>query len=234
MNKEDLLAEVDDLIRNVPDRATIHHETEGNMVWMGRVSAVLEAWDMVKGVMLAPSVLQIASPMAAMRTAAYRKVMVALHQARANLRMETIGPVNVAVEGGATFDYFDEIRRIAESATGDLFFVDPYLDAEFVSRYLVHVASGVNIRLLAREKLKTLIPAVETFVTQHGTPVLVRTVGGFHDRYVIVDGSSCYQSGASFKDGAKKSPTTLTQITDAFPAVLQTYEALWDSAELVI
>lgn len=48
-----------------------------------------------------------------------------------------------------------------------------------------------------------------------------------HDRYVFVDRTACYQSGASFKDGAKKSPTTLTQITDAFAAVQQTYEALW-------
>lgn len=35
------------------------------------------------------------------------------------------------------------------------------------------------------------------------------------DRYVFVDGKACYQSGASFKDGAKLTPTTLTQITDA-------------------
>ena len=40
----------------------------------------------------------------------------------------------------------------------------------------------------------------------------------FHDPSLFIDGSSCYQSGASFKDGAKNAPTTLTQITDAFQA----------------
>jgi len=41
---------------------------------------------------------------------------------------------------------------------------------------------------------------------------------------------SCYQSGASFKDGAKKAPTTLTQITDAFSAVSATYEQRWSTS----
>jgi len=57
--------------------------------------------------------------------------------------------------------------------------------------------------------------------------ISVRSAGGFHDRYVFVDGAACYHSGASFKDGAVKAPTTLTQITDAFSAVLKTYEDVW-------
>ncbi len=108
-------------------------------------------------------------------------------------------------------------------------FVDPYLDAEFVSRYLPHISNGVQIRLLAREHLAMLLPSVALLRQQSGKTIDVRSAHGFHDRYVIVDRMSCYQSGASFKDGAKKSPTTLTQITDAFPAVLSTYEDLWNN-----
>ena len=62
----------------------------------------------------------------------------------------------------------------------------------------------------------------------------LKSLGWNIDTYVIVDGESCYQSGASFKDGARKSPTTLTQITDAFPAIQQTYEDLWKSATVEI
>ena len=50
---------------------------------------------------------------------------------------------------------------------------------------------------------------------------------------IIVDSDSCFQSGASFKDGAKKSPTILTQITDAFPAIQSTYEKMWDEAKVL-
>ena len=146
--------------------------------------------------------------------------------------MKTIGPVNVAMGHGRVFDYFDEVRKIIEPAKQDLLFVDPYLDAEFVSRYLSHIKTGVAIRLLAREKISTLLPAVDLYVRQSGGTINVRSVPGFHDRYVIVDMAACYQSGASFKDGAKTAPTTLTQITDAFPVVHKTYEDLWTIAKV--
>jgi hypothetical protein len=53
-----------------------------------------------------------------------------------------------------------------------------------------------------------------------------------HDRYVLIDNTSCFQSGSSFKDGGKSAPTTLTEITDAFDAVRQTYEELWNAAQI--
>lgn len=97
----------------------------------------------------------------------------------------------------------------------------------------MHVASGVSIRLLTRDRISSLVPAVEVFIKQSGFKVQIRSQDNFHDRYVIVDGSNCYQSGASFKDGAKTAPTTLTQIIDAFAAVQKTYEELWTKATIV-
>jgi hypothetical protein len=162
----------------------------------------------------------------------YRRMLTLLHEARHALRMETVGPLSLAVAHGEVFDYFDELRRIVEMAKQDLLFVDPYLDAEFVSRYLSHVSKGVTIRLLAREKLATLLPSVDLFAKQLAYTVQVRSAPHFHDRYVFVDRNACYQSGASFKDGAKSAPTTLSQITDAFAAMSQTYEDLWSRAKV--
>jgi hypothetical protein len=155
-----------------------------------------------------------------------------LHEARHNLRMQTTGPINVPLPHGEVFRYFDEVRQIIESAKNDLLFIDPYLDSEFVSRYLGHVSKGVTTRLLGGKKLATLLPAVDLFVKQSQLAIQVRSAPNLHDRYIFVDRTECYQSGASFKDGAKSAPTTLTQITDAFGAMLQTYEALWSGAEV--
>ena len=155
-----------------------------------------------------------------------------LHQAGHELRFKTVGPLTVAVAQGDVFDYFDQVRKVIESAKIDLLFVDPYLDAEFVSRYLPHITQGVSVRLLGRERMTTLAPAVELLRQQTGLAIEVRSATGFHDRYVFVDRQSCYQSGASFKDGAKKAPTTLTQIQDAFAGVSSTYEQLWASASV--
>jgi hypothetical protein len=152
-----------------------------------------------------------------------------LHEARADLRLSTVGPVNKAIDTGLVFDYFDEIRKQIDKT--DLFFIDRYLDADFISRYLPHVSSGVSVRLLAREKLKTLLPATQLFAQQNKVKIAVRSADNFHDRYKIIDGKACFQSGASFKDGGRTSPTTITQITDAFPAVQKTYEDLWQSAQ---
>ena len=114
-----------------------------------------------------------------------------------------------------------------------MFFIDPYLNAEFVSRYMTHVKPGVKIRLLTSDnKLATLVPAVKAFIGQNQVDVELRTATGLHDRHLIVDRTACYQSGASFKDGARSAPTTISQIIDAFDAMAKTYEALWNGGKI--
>jgi len=200
--------------------------------WMGRFAAVIRAWDFARSVDVMVCQQLISSHIStSMITDGHRRILTLLNEARHALRMETVGPLAVPVAHGEVFDYFDEVRRIIEIAKQDLLFVDPYLDAEFVSRYLSHVSKGVTIRLLAREKLPTLLPAVDLLAKQFGYAIQVRSALGFHDRFVFVDHNACYQSGASFKDGAKFAPTTLTQMTDAFAAMSQTYEDLWSKAK---
>lgn len=232
LTNEQLLAEVEDILRTMPPRETLRHAKDENFAWLGRVTALIEAWSMPKMIFIRPAIDQFHGRDANDAQNGFRKIMTLLHEARHDLRMKTVGPLNAAVGRGNVFDYFDEVRKIIEPATRDVFFIDPYLDAEFVARYLPHVRSGTLVRLLARERLSTLLPAVDAFARQSGLTISVKSSPGFHDRYVIVDGSACYQSGASFKDGAKASPTTLTQITDAFPVVLKTYEDLWSTGKI--
>ena len=191
-------------------------------------------WNPVVGAGLSTGIDSLfgAHVMASQAAIRVNRVISLLHQAQHDLHMETQGPMTVAVGSKKVFEYFDEVRKIIELAGQDLMFVDPYLDAEFVARYLPYVPTGVNVRLLTRVKLAMLLPAVDAFVRQDAIGVEVRSAPNFHDRYVFVDRLSCYQSGASFKDGAKSSPTTLTQITDAFTAMLKTYEDVWNRAKV--
>jgi hypothetical protein len=232
LTNEQLLAEVEDILRTMPPRATIRHDLPENFAWIGRVSALISNWSPPMAIFYRGYLETFQGQMAQSAGRALQQIITLLHQARHDLRMKTVGPANVAIGQGMVFDYFDEVRQIVEGAKQDILFVDPYLDAEFVARYLPHVAEGVTVRLLGRERLGPLLPAVDAFVLQTGAQVAVRSATGFHDRYVLVDGVSCYQSGASFKDGAKKAPTTLTQITDALVPVLTTYEALWSGAKI--
>ena len=165
-----------------------------------------------------------------------RRLVTLLFQAQYNLQMKTVGPLSTAIPAKKPFFYFDEVRKIIEQAREDLLFVDPYLDPDFVARYLPQIKSGVAVRLLTSkgEKLSSLLPAVEIFVAESNLQVQVRSVssGHLHDRYLFLDRTRCYQSGASFKDGAKRSLTTLTQITDAFEAMFQAYERMWGDAKI--
>jgi hypothetical protein len=228
---EDLLAEVTDVIRTMPPRETMRHNTPENHAWLGRAVAVIGLWDMVQAPAARTYVDLIHQPMGALVSKGISGLVSLLHEAHATLRFRTIGPVNRAIDSGMVFDYFDELRKQIELAKRDVFFIDPYLDGDFVSTYLPCVAAGVSIRLLARERMSTLIPAAKLFAQQSGAEISVRSSSNFHDRYVLMDGALCFQSGASFKDGARKSPTTITQITDAFPAVQRTYEDLWAKAK---
>ena len=132
-----------------------------------------------------------------------------------------------AVGKGEVFDYFDELRKVIETAKVDILFAEPYLEAEFVSRYLPHVSTGVVVRLLGEQKMSELNSAVAMYGQQANMTIEVRRGADLHDRCLFVDGKRCFQSGASFKDAAKKSPTTLTEIVDAFAAMHDTYERLW-------
>jgi hypothetical protein len=128
--------------------------------------------------------------------------------------------------------YFEEVRARIERASADLLFVDQYLEADFVDRYLPYVPQGVRVRLLTgRRYVGKLLPAVDIFAKQSGLAVEVRTAE-FHDRYLLIDGKECHHSGASFKDGGMNAPALLVQVTDAFSDVQQKYEAIWQGAKV--
>jgi hypothetical protein len=230
-----LLSEIEDLLPTRPSVSAMGQYTDENFSWLGRVSAVINQMGVAREPTFYLSMDKVNDATNLYRSATgYREIMVALNRARQDLRMRTGGLTNVAIPHGAVFEYFDEIRKVIEAAIQEVFFVDPYLDADFVSRYFPHIHAGVSVRLLtSNKKLPALLPAIEMFANQSGLSVAVRSATVLHDRYLFIDKMTCYQSGASFKDGGKNAPTTLTQITDAFAAMWNTYDdRIWNSAKV--
>lgn len=230
-----LLLEIEDILISMPGPRDFAANPDKCIPWLGRANAAMSAWDSTRATLhFEPAVRRYTEQSAHQGNYDFmglrQSLLVLLHQAQSDLRLRTTGPLSLAVPSGRVFEYFDEIRKLIESTKLDLYFVDPYIDAEFVSRYLPLVTDGTVVRILTRERIATLRPAVSAYVAQFSRQVEVRTAPGFHDRYMFVDNQACYQSGASFKDGAKKAPTTLTQITDAFRAVHCSYQQLWDNA----
>jgi hypothetical protein len=226
-----ILAELEDLLVTMPPRETLRHSTEENQAWFGRARAIIAAWNGISSLEFGLHVDTFFSNMHAREAgAALPKLMAILHQARWDLRMRTVGPLSVAVNRGQPHDYFEELRKLIAAAQSDLLFVDPYLDAAFVSRYLAHARAGVTIRLLASKDMAKLLPAVDMFAQQHHASIEVRKqTARPHDRYLFVDRAQCYISGASFKDGGFYSNTTLQQISDT-PELRRIYDQEWANA----
>jgi len=231
LSPQDKLALVESIIRDAPDRGSAHVTTDENLEWHGRVLSLAEFCDLTtQHTLTSASNRTLGSEF--FRAGGFAEMMVTLRRIRHSLLIQLGGPPNLAVTAGAVFEYFDAIRKVLAEAREDLLFVDPYLDAEFVSRYLAPLEHRPTVRLLTRERIASLLPAAEALTAQSGLQIHIRAAGGLHDRYVIVDRTSCFQSGASFKDGAKRAPTTLTQVVDLFPQLLATYEAAWNAGDV--
>ena len=231
---ERLLPEVEDILRMAPtiEEFVSDSESDKHLAWLGRAAAAIKRWDIAYTPRVSSVLENIPFDGYVFCNEALATLKLLLQQAKSDLRAE-LGRGSVVVAEGRVFEYFDELRKVIETARTDVFFVDPYLDAEFVSRYLPYVAEGVSIRLLGGPKKRaTLLPAVDSFAQQSGRPVAVRVSDGLHDRYLFIDEAACYLSGASFKDGAKNAPAVLMQITDAFEAMWDTYQRRWNDSAM--
>lgn len=226
---EAVLAEVEDVLRLRPTADELVQKSDAAMAWLGRAKAALHHWDAVQAtnmIVIEPKLHDVISVYSG-----HAELMALLNQARFSLRLR-VEQESVVAGAGMVHEYFDGVRKIIESATSDLFFIDPYLDAEFVGRYLVYAKPGVGVRLLTKHKLKSLLPAVEMLSAQQGNAIQVRSRDMLHDRYVFVDSKGCFQSGASFKDGAKTAATAVIPITDASDALRQLYESHWVAGKI--
>lgn len=229
LTNEQLLALISEEIQNMPALEDFRLMNVTADQWAGRTKALVRRWDDFKAIPTVGSINSLLSPATPwqMRVGDYRQIRSALHEIQLDLQMKTAGPLAISIPAANPFDYFDEIRKIVLAAKTDLFVVDPYLGPDFVSKFLTQLGPGVPIRLLGRKYMDALVPAVQALVAQNGLSVQIRHSPDFHDRFVFVDQVACYQSGASFQDGAIRTPTTLTQITDAVDQVLNIYETLW-------
>ena len=223
---EALLVEVQDTLRTAPVLGDFEQRRPHTVAWVGRASAVIERWDVTKSPALAVARQKLRSEDMGKPFDGFHMISTLLFQAEADLQMQ-LGRSSVVIESGQVFQYFEEIRKLVESARSEVFFVDPYLDVEIVSRYLPYAAEGTVIRLLGRHRMSTLLPAVEMFCQENTRAIEVRSSDAIHDRYLFLDRSEGHISGASFKDGAKSSPALISRVTDAFQATWDIYERNW-------
>lgn len=212
--------------------------------WFADVTGIINAHDVVLGApfqVLIPRVTDrhsgIMSPVASNLTLnAQTEFITRARSVLTQLQLVTNTFTTRQLKAGSVHDYFEEVRQLVAGATRDVLFIDPYIDATFVTRYLPQIPQGVAIRLLTAERqAAALRQSLTLYQQQYGTAIELRVMPdrSLHDRHLIVDARDVYQSGASFKDGARNAPTSINQIVDVAADLIRAHEANWMAAHVV-
>jgi hypothetical protein len=228
-----LYDEIESLLVGAPELSEL--KTENGTVWLGRVSSAIKLWDVTETIVLRMAIDNIFRNHAIDYKRQYDIIIHILRTAKNDIRLKSIGPSTTLIPKGETYTYFEEIRKIIKESSKEMFFIDAYIDADFVKNYFPHIKDGIIIKILTstKGKLNALKSATDMYSQQHGSKVEIRTNDDIHDRWMIIDQSECYQSGASIKDGGKNAATTITQVVDIASVTIGHYNAVWPLSSLV-
>ena len=96
-NKEQLLAEIEDIIRTMPPMSQIQDSAMENMAWFGRASAAIENWDTGKGALATLYISEITHSSRPISYAGVQRVIILLNQARHSLLSQIPGAGSLAL-----------------------------------------------------------------------------------------------------------------------------------------
>ncbi len=133
---------------------------------------------------------------------------------------------------GSEHDAYVHIRSILQTANQEVFIVDPYMDSTIFQVLGTLSSPAVTVKLLTSKIPADFGLEAQKFVKQHsGFAVDARKTKDFHDRFIILDASSCYLLGASIKDAGNKGFTVvpLSELS-IVKSVIDYANQVWPSA----
>ena len=234
LTPEALYLQLGGLVAEMPDLANGPITPDMNR-WLGRAITLVEATgNDTAALKTAVQFLAIPSMREFNAQAIAATVFAALAKAELKAPAAVQGTFIVA---GHVFDAFAAVSRVLGTAKADVLMVDPYADEKVLTDHAVLAPEQVNVRLLTDQASykKTLKPAAEHWAQQFGStrPLSVRLAAPrtLHDRAILVDRSTAWTLGQSFKDLVTRSHTTLVRL-DAEPGTLKiaAYEQMWSAA----
>ena len=103
---------------------------------------------------------------------------------------------------GQVFDAYILISDILRTATNSIIVIDNYVD-DSVLLLLTKRKKGVKTMIYTKNISKTLKQDLAKHNSQY-EPIQIKELKTSHDRFLIIDGKTVYQFGASLKDAGKK------------------------------
>jgi hypothetical protein len=101
-------------------------------------------------------------------------------------------------------DAYTEIRAILREAFSAIEVVDPYIDQTVLTLLGTAARQGMSIHVLTSKVPHDLGLEIMKWQAQYGADLEIRTTRAFHDRFVVIDGKTCWHIGCSIKDAGGK------------------------------
>jgi len=240
LTKEQVLNGLKQAYRTLPSITELARSSEEVKVWNSRAKALLKYTDkqIDAKIEYVEGNFDVRHPTIIKRTGiAYSNIKQILIDAITELEFE-VGVQAIAVDPGNVFDYFNETRKILESAKSEIFLIDPYVDADIVSDYFATIDPSIKIRILTSARpgvLSSIVPAATKLNQQTGINIEIRSVNSsdrLHDRFWLIDDSKGFQSSCSVNAGGKKSAAVIMEVHDIFDATQTTYEGFWTNGDI--
>ena len=103
---------------------------------------------------------------------------------------------------GQIYDAFSLLVSIIQKANKEIILIDGYVDVNTLD-LLAKKKNGVNVRCYTYSNAPLSKQDISKFNAQYAT-LTVKKTSVFHDRFLVLDGTTAYHIGASLKDAGKK------------------------------
>ena len=123
---------------------------------------------------------------------------------------------------GKHYDAYSFARKLVRKAKKNIVLVDNYCD-DITLDILSQKCGGADVLIATTHKSATKFispTAVAKFNKQNPT-LTIKTVGSFHDRFLILDGTELYHFGASMKDLGRQYCATTKMDGMFIPSIMQ-------------
>jgi hypothetical protein len=135
---------------------------------------------------------------------------------------------------GTQWDAFVVLRNLFAEAKNELMIVDSYADKK-VFQLLAPPAGKLTVKILCFQYAPAVKAEAGAFTAQHpGVQIEVRSAKDFHDRFIVIDGTSCVHVGASINH-AGKTAFMISRLEDVAnrTALLTSINTAWLNSTIV-
>lgn len=139
--------------------------------------------------------------------------------------------IEIFVPQGGVYTAFRTLQKIFQQAKSNIVVIDPYIDEQVLDHVAVTDAK-IKVQILT-EHAKGLFKTAFAKLCQQRGNLEARVAREFHDRFVILDGTVCYQLGSSINHLGSKGTMIDRKSDAAMGQVLSEFAKTWQKATAI-